>query len=337
MYEHFCPGHNEAANIVRHVQDHFPVEWDAYEQRCSLLVAHTFELKPDSPRQHGTMYSSSSAHSIDSERKRRRHSMSSLSMPLVAPMSPFGVMPLTSTMAAKGDPQHKSAGDAAAANAQAMRLKFLDYLIKPVQRICRYPMLFDQLRPKHAPADAAAQLVERANAAMRAVVSKVDRASEKQAHRLRSTLIASRLIANGPASPVSPDGAAERPAQLNAEFMQSLGACLVAGALDVVYHTSSGGVRAKYLAAFLYVGGYMVLAKVPKGGKVYEPKHWFSLAGFQILDEVEDDGACPFRGAVSMFADPLLRQRRCRMRSMCTAAMCTCTLPRRASWRRLFG
>ena len=61
---------------------------------------------------------------------------------------------------------------------------------------------------------------------------------------------------------------------------------MVAGALDVVYHQSSGAVRTKYLAAFLYVGGYLVLAKVPKSGKVYEPKHWFCLAGFSVLDSI---------------------------------------------------
>ena len=234
------------------------------------------------------------------------------SLAIHPPMSPFGVMPLQSsnlnmrTMAApKSDPldahKRKSSGDPASSGNQAMRLKFLDYLIKPIQRICKYPMLLDQLKPKPVAfhTSRTTELVEQANVAMRTVVTRVDRASEKQAHRLRSILIASRLVASCPTSPISLDGSAERPSQLSPEFLQSLGACLVAGALDVVYHSSNGGVRTKYLAAFLYVGGYLVLAKVPKGGKVYEAKHWFPLAGFQILDETEDNGEPFHSGLVS--------------------------------------
>lgn len=225
--------------------------------------------------------------------------MSSLSMQ--SPMSPFGVMPLTSTMGhtqSDAAEVHKRKSDSMYAQNQAMRLKFVDYLIKPVQRICKYPLLFDQLKSKRgiSPKTKADEAIEKAASAMRVVLTRVDRANDKQAHHLKSKLIAARLTANGnPTSPVSPtEGSTDRRSQLTPEFLQSLGACLVSGALDVVYHQSNGGVRTKYLGAFLYVGGYLILAKVPKGGKVYEAKHWFSLAGFQILDEAEDDPALPY-------------------------------------------
>ena len=127
--------------------------------------------------------------------------------------------------------------------------------------------------------------------AMRRVVARVDKASERQAHRLKSAMIASRLVPNVPTSPTSEaHGADEQAARLTSEFMSSLGVCLLAGALDVVYPLANGGLRVKYLAAFLYIGGYLVLAKVPKGGKGYEPRHWFSLSGFELFDEEEDDG-----------------------------------------------
>ncbi|KAH8118749.1 hypothetical protein DFH11DRAFT_1502805 [Phellopilus nigrolimitatus] len=110
-------------------------------------------------------------------------------------------------------------------------------------------------------------------------------------------------------------------------FLSSLGACLLAGTLDVVVGNHdkprSGGkrdsmlslgnrpapqvqngagvlppsrdpVKVKYLAAFLYVGGYIVLAKAPKAG-VYEARHWFSLAdeAIEIVDVREDKALLP--------------------------------------------
>ncbi|GJE84557.1 Dbl domain-containing protein [Phanerochaete sordida] len=296
LYETFTPLHSEAVNLVRSAQEQYPVEWDAYEQRCSLLVAHAFEMSAEPHKTPGVLSSSSSSYSIDSITKRRRHSMSSLA--LQPALSPFGVMPLTSGMGhGRSEPEdaHKRKSEPSYAQNQAMRLKFVDYLIKPVQRICKYPLLFEQLKSKRGASPRADGAIEKACSAMRAVLTRVDRANDKQAHQLKSKLIAARLTVNGnPTSPVSTsEGNAER-SQLTPEFLQSLGACLVSGALDVVYHQSNGGVRTKYLGAFLYVGGYLILAKVPKGGKAYEAKHWFSLSGFYILDEPDDDPSLPY-------------------------------------------
>ena len=48
------------------------------------------------------------------------------------------------------------------------------------------------------------------------------------------------------------------------------------------------------LAAFLYMGGYMILAKTPKAG-VYEPRHWFALTDetIEIVDVQEEK--CKFQ------------------------------------------
>lgn len=228
------------------------------------------------------------------------------SVALTSALSPFGVL--------QPSPSHinvvnPTKGEPSKAHGQAGRLKFLDYLIKPVQRLCKYPLLLEQLRVKRKTHGATVWdvgPVDVALDAMRKVVARVDRASERQTHRLKSALIASRLVPNGPTSPTSEGhGLDAKMVHLTPEFMGSLGVCLLAGALDVVYPQAGGGLRVKYLAAFLYIGGYLVLAKVPKGGKGYEPRHWFSLSGFELFDEEEDDGK--FSGSFPPRAMPLCR------------------------------
>ena len=71
----------------------------------------------------------------------------------------------------------------------------------------------------------------------------------------------------------------------------TLGNCSMSGALDVIYHRpkTSTMTKAKYLGAFLYEQGYLVLVRVGKG-KVYEPQHWFPLRDFDVLDLNDEDG-----------------------------------------------
>lgn len=340
IYEVFCPGHKESTDLIRSVQESCPVEWDAYEQRCSLRVAHAFEG------------AGSSSPSMDSTRGRgsikgkRRHSMSSLAMPMaISPLGSVAPVPLSTVGHSKSDPssghKRKPSGDitSSSSSTQAGRLKFLDYLIKPVQRICKYPLLLDQLKAKRSLSGDDAQPyldnVEVAASAMRGVAGMVDHASERRAHHVKSNLIASRLTSNCPVSPTSPVAPEDRPAQLSLEFILSLGACLLGGALDVVYYQSNGSARAKYLAAFLYVGGYLILAKVPKGGRAYEPKHWFSLSGFELLDQEDDEGQY-LLGQVYQHSLMSLLQRS-RMPSTCTTRPSRYTLPRLVSSRRQSG
>ena len=78
------------------------------------------------------------------------------------------------------------------------------------------------------------------------------------------------------------------------EFIRSLGECILAGSLDVVHHHHildpvTTPVRVRYLGAFLYLGGYLLLVKVDKG-KVYRIKHWFPLASFDLVDIPQDTG-----------------------------------------------
>lgn len=195
----------------------------------------------------------------------------------------------------------------------------MDHMIKPVQRICKYHLLLDQLKsrvPSHThsqqwmegglerlhhnqgadadvtfdPAElfSAGQtesLVSHACEAMREVVNSVNDDRRKHEDRWKALLIASRVLSSPVASSSSPHP------QLTSEFLITLGNCSMGGALDVIYHrpTTSTMTKAKYLGAFLYEQGYLVFVKVGKG-KTYEPQHWFSLKDFDVLDLSDEDG-----------------------------------------------
>lgn len=255
-----------------------------------------FELDDDSsPRPQGKAVARS-----QTEKKNRPHSF--MSKPSRANTAPPQLI---------SRHQHHGRG-------QTPRLEFLDHMIKPVQRICKYHLLLDQLKsrvPSHPhsnqwtggsynphhnlrtdvdgtidPANllSAGQtesLVTHACEAMRGVVNSVNDHRRKHEDRWKAFLIASRTVASSAGTP-SPSYS-----QLTSEVLMTLGNCLMCGALDVIYHrpTASSTTKAKYLGAFLYEQGYLALVKVGKG-KMYEPQHWFPLRDFDVLDSDDEDG-----------------------------------------------
>lgn len=260
-----------------------PAEWDAFEQRCASLVKE-LELctTPDSQSA-----STSDDHSTSRPAKDRSRaaSMSSLE---------GAVRTLRSRTSIHGRESVTPFAESTATRKEktAPRLAFLDYMIKPVQRICKYPLILEQLRSgRPVPTSSTSDVdvvVESAKQAMKHVATAVNEASDRQDVAVRSALITSRMILSNPTmSSLYPTFKA-----LSQPFLSSLGTCLFAGSLDVIHYsakTAASSVVVKYLGAFLYPGGYLILVKVPKG-KVYEPRHWFSLADFDVIDVDEADG-----------------------------------------------
>ncbi|TFK55526.1 hypothetical protein OE88DRAFT_1731208 [Heliocybe sulcata] len=293
IYETFCSKHPEATDLVRKIQQQHATEWDVFEQRCAQLVTHAHSQGWQAVDEHPVMFASGEEPPQVLSRRARRHSTSSVSLMGNATLSSGARnnTQLDVVQVVRSDP----------AAERGKRLTFMDYLIKPVQRICKYPLMLDQLKThkslwKHRPekepdADAA---VEHATRAMREVAARVDEARRKRDVVIKSSLIASRILAW---SVAHPSKETSPPGHLTPEFMVSLGTCMLAGSLDVMQYdvgnlASGGTVKVKYLGAFLYPGGYIILAKVGKG-KVYEPRHWFSLAGFDVINVNEGDALLP--------------------------------------------
>lgn len=167
------------------------------------------------------------------------------------------------------------------------RLHFRDFLIMPIQRICRYPLLLGQL--KNTALTPSVEMpdsdeddepdigidVDTALDVMRRVAGEADEARRVKEAEVKSATILERL---------------EPHIALTPTFIKSLGTCRLIGSLDVLYHHPTIAplvppVKVKYLAAFLY-RGYLILAKVKKG-KAYEAKHFLPLEVFEMIDITE--------------------------------------------------
>ena len=144
------------------------------------------------------------------------------------------------------------------------RLLFRDFFIKPVQRLCLYPILLDTLA-KYSPAESQALLTE-ASDAMKLATERVDQASRQRDTELHTERIAARI---------------EMPPSFTPNSVSSLGHCLLAGNLDVLHHHPATAplvppLPIKYFGCFLYAD-FFLMVKVRKS-HTYACRHWFPLA-----------------------------------------------------------
>jgi hypothetical protein len=256
-------------------------EWELFEQRCSVIISRPNNPENSSPVSTSSLYQPDLTDEATQQKRRRTTSLTS--------------------------PGSKSTSRSAKEGYRALdksqsRLAFVDYLIKPVQRICKYPLLLEQLKPRSllVGSDDVVFIIENAIQIMRSVATSVDEAHRRREAVTKSSLIISRFIlppASPLPSPASCPTAAQQPSvhALTSSFLSSLGPCLLAGSLDVLYYSPYNSMEdfssltAKYLGVFLYSGGYIILAKIHKGKK-YEPRHWFSLADFEITGGEREEG-----------------------------------------------
>ncbi|KAL7413206.1 hypothetical protein BDY24DRAFT_76297 [Mrakia frigida] len=232
-YEEYCAGHDEALLVIRQVES--TPEWISYERRCSNLA-----------------------------RSRTRQTLTRL---LSSPTASYaGRLPLPSATAPTTPISTSFPDDVSS------RLMLRDLLIKPVQRICRYPLVLASLLGSQLPREGGGGELERALGGMKEVAQGVDEATRRKAAKGRTDVIIERMEAHP---------------TLTQPILRSLDECVLVGSLDVIYQHDLYAplfppVKVRYLAAFLY-NGYLLLCKAKKG-KAYQASFFMPLKSVKIVD-----------------------------------------------------
>lgn len=154
------------------------------------------------------------------------------------------------------------------------KLQLKDYLIKPIQRVCRYPLVLDQLakssNSKHGEINTALDK-------MRQVAQQADIAKLERNKQEKTDLVVQRC---------------QNHSTLSHNEIQSFGHVKLIGALDVFVHNSKlplvPPLKVKYLGAFLYER-FILLVKVRKS-TIYEPRYWFPLDLWHVTDVPSGEG-----------------------------------------------
>ncbi|KAH9179774.1 hypothetical protein EDB89DRAFT_2062806 [Lactarius sanguifluus] len=263
VYEVFCAEHPGALEIVNGLRHKRPVEWDTFERHSVVEASHLKDQHIDVDISKEEELSQFLQHPTSSSDGHPH-------LPQGHPRTSRDLKRATGTIGRNARKERPTERD------PRLRLQFTDYLIKPVQRICKYPLLLGALtfeRRPQAPTEADAVVMD-AKQSMMGVATLVDNANLSHLQLQQTSRIGARLSA--PAAVLT--------------FIRTLSTCVLAGSLDVVRAPS---LKAKYFAAFLYDGGFLALAKVNRGPR-YELRHWFSLEGFELNDANNDEPLLPY-------------------------------------------
>lgn len=156
---------------------------------------------------------------------------------------------------------------------QQRKLHFEDYLIKPIQRICRYQLLVKEIIRYTLPQTSEYDLWAAVLSEMQEIVMEIDELNFQRDVKERTDRFIERLDGDW---------------RMSKRHASQLGHFLVAGAIEITYSALGQSVsKPRYLGCFVFPT-YMIMVR-PKKATTYEPKHWFPLrlADFENLEDIE--------------------------------------------------
>ncbi|KAI9314068.1 hypothetical protein BX666DRAFT_1969918 [Dichotomocladium elegans] len=153
------------------------------------------------------------------------------------------------------------------------RLKFEDYMIKPVQRICRYQLLIREIIQHTVPGGPGFDELNQAMGFMQRIVTDIDERKKSRNIQQCTDRFVQRIDVSGDW-------------RISKQHIERLGNVLIAGSIEVTYTALGQSVsKPRYLGCFVFTS-YLILVR-PKKATSYEPKHWFPLR-FAELEDLSD-------------------------------------------------
>ncbi|KAI9482949.1 MAG: hypothetical protein EXX96DRAFT_478411 [Benjaminiella poitrasii] len=156
---------------------------------------------------------------------------------------------------------------------QLRKLHFEDYLIKPVQRICRYQLLIKEIIRYTSSQTAEYDLWNSVLGEMQDLVSEIDDRKLQRDMKEKTERFIERL---------------DNDWRISKVHVSQLGNLLIAGAIEITYSALGQSVsKPRYLGCFVFPS-YIIMVR-PKKVTSYEPKYWFPLriADFEDLTDIE--------------------------------------------------
>ncbi|KAJ2700220.1 hypothetical protein H4218_002134 [Coemansia sp. IMI 209128] len=149
------------------------------------------------------------------------------------------------------------------------RLGLRDFLIKPVQRICKYPLFLKDLA-KHTSQGAEATAYAELNVAL-ALIRSVCEAIDQEQQRNDSLRLRQAVLSNYSDN-----------IELPLNLVSKLGNIVLSGPLRVVSYSSRGSNTPNVLGCVLFRRFFIVLK--PKRSAMLLPQFWFPLHTMQLVD-----------------------------------------------------
>lgn len=276
-YKAFCSRHGEALALIREAEKRH-ADWDAFERHCADILRLTQRAHKHNSSRPPSGATTPSVWATNSPASYFVPVASSSATP--SPNLASGsTSTLTATTASGSNPGSAAVTPGTAPSVMrqnSSRLLFRDFLIKPIQRLCLYPLVLQTLQKHSSATGDSVDELALAISLMREVADQVDEAGKRRESELRADLISSRIEPNQ---------------GVTLSFLKSLGDCQLSGTLDVLHHHRvlnplTAPLRFKYFGVFVY-DSFLLMVKVRKNS-TYESRHWFPLWAAR-LSNVEDE------------------------------------------------